>query len=158
IDRGAIQQAVAAGVVDGKIGYTVGAEVSDGELRVRNPKLVRRRQLTPPAEIDLSADAVVLTDGLAAELAGATTEPVHAQPPLTPLPTSNGGGKDVGESAPDVVRHLNLRARFGGDALYAIQRALSSLRDKSTAIDVELTVRAHSKPEGYDRVSLRNGV
>jgi hypothetical protein len=159
VDRGAIQQAVAAGVMDGKLGYVIGAEVRDGELSVRDPKLVRRRQLTPPAEIELSADAAVLTDELAAELAGAVPEAVPPVPlPVPPPPPSNGGEKMSGEKPPEVAHHLNLRARFGGDALHGLQRALSSLREKSTSMDIELTVRAHSRPEGYDKVGLRNGV
>lgn len=158
IDRGAIQQAVAAGLVEGKLGYVVGVEARNGDLAVRDPRLIRQRQLMAPAEIELSADAAVLTDELAAELAGVVLEPAPVPMPPAPLPPINGGGKTGAESPPAVARDLSLRARLGGDALYALQRALSSLREKSSSMDIELTVRAHSRPEGYDRISLRNGV
>jgi len=51
-----------------------------------------------------------------------------------------------------------LRVRLDGRALFALNRALSWLRERPSTMDVELTVRVLARDEGFLRNQLTNGV
>jgi hypothetical protein len=65
--------------------------------------------------------------------------------PKTPSPT-------------DTIAFAALRLRLNGGGLFGLNRALSWLREESQSLDIEVTVRATPRGDGFDRVRYRNGV
>lgn len=163
----AITDAISRGVADGRFAYATGVIAEDTTLRVRDPKLVRFRELLPTDEIDLGSDAALLTSEFAASLTpDAVPEPPGAPdigaPPVTPEGGAAGrpaGGTQTAQPPPgEIVRNLELLARMGSGGLFGLNRALSWLRENSESLEVEVVVKAASGEAGYDRVRLRNGV
>lgn len=168
VDRSAIADAVARGVMEGRLGYATGVTVAEGEVAVLDPRLVRLTEMLPVSEIDLSSGAVILTPDLAGRLRG-HTEPGQDEPPVPgaapgPAAAEVGSGGALSSPGPpagpiDSVNDVVLRLRLDSRGLFGLNRALSSLREQSSGLDIELTVRAKAKDNaGYDRVRLRNGV
>lgn len=157
-DRAAIQQAIAAGITDRRLAYCVKGQVEGDRLAIPDPSLIRAEGLIPPEEIDLGPGSFVMTPALATSF-----KPAPAIPPpgpgaggelLPPLPEEPPPPPPPGTS----FHNINLRTRLNQDQLFALHQALSSLRDKSSSVDVEVTVRAAAKPEGYKEQSIKNGV
>lgn len=162
----AVADAISRGVAEASFAYATGMTAEGDGVRVRDPRLIRFRELLPTQEIDLGADAGLLTPELAASLvpesAAASGETTAGGGPATPgtTPEEVGSGPARATQPPpgEVVRNLALRARMDSRGLFGLNRALSWLREQSQSMDVEVTVRATSGEDGYDRVRLRNGV
>jgi len=168
VDRSAIADTVARGVMEGRLGYATGVTVTDGEATVLDPRLVRLAEMLPVSEIDLSCEAMILTPDLAAGLRrvgelGQDEAPVPGGP-LGPAAVEVDSGGALSSPGPpagsiDSVNDVVLRLRLDSRGLFGLNRALSSLREQSSKLDIDMTVRASAKNEtGYDRVRLRNGV
>jgi hypothetical protein len=162
----AIADAIFRGVGDGRFAYATGLEVVYGTAKVRDPKLVRFRELLPVGEIDLSGDAAILTAELAESLVAPPPVAGDAGPPEPDGDGSQPGGDLFTPPAPpprpvgptDRITTLALRVRLEGRALYGLTRALSWLREHSSTMDIELTVRVLARDEGFLRSQLTNGV
>jgi len=161
----AITDAIFRGVGDGRFAYASGIVRSGESVTVRDPKLVRFRELLPADEIDLSGDAAILTAELATSLTVVEPPPAPPGPPDTDQGWSPG--PDLGTPAvtpprppgpTDRIRNAALRVRLDARGLFGLSRALSWLRERSSAVDVEITVRVLAKDEGFYRNQFTNGV
>jgi len=157
-----IADAISRGVGDGRLGYATGIVLTGEEVTVRDPNLVRFRELLPTDEIDLGGDAVLLT----AELAAALTQTEPAASPEAEPPDDKARDPESWPTRPpsrppgptDRIRNVNLRVRLDARGLFGLNRSLSWLRERSNSLDVEITVRASAKDEGFYRNQFTNGV
>jgi len=164
-DARVVADAVSLAVMEGRLGYVAAYTASDGGLSVRDPAMVRVATLLPADEIDLSDDAAVVLPALARALVepnvpspgrpdGDEGEPVERQGGASSAPQP-----DRPRPRPDQrPREVTLRVRVDGAGLFDLNRALSSLREQSTSVDVKLTVHAVAKGDGYEQVRFRNAV
>jgi hypothetical protein len=158
----AIATAISEGVDEGRFAYATGVRIADDEVTVQDRRLVRFRELLPPAEVDLDAHAAILVPELAASGPSAAdgwasvreaareaderlTVSAAQETPRSPGPTEQ-------------VRRVTLRAHLDAAALFGLNRALSWLRERSDKVDVEITVRAVAKGDGFYRHQLNIGV
>lgn len=161
LSQAAIADAISAGVAEGRFAYAAGVWQQGEELRVRDPRLVRRREMLPTAEIDLGPEAAILTEDLAASLVSA--EEAATAAPAPPTPPSGSEAASAPPPAPppppgESVTRVTIRARVDGSGLFGLHRALSSLREQSGDVQVEVKVTASAKDGEFERVRLRNGV
>ncbi len=157
-----VADAVSRGVMERRLAYASGATVSDDVVTVSSPDNLRLGVLLPMADIDLSEQSAIIT-------------PATAQAVLmhfagsTPIVESLGSGTDavpVGggltEATPprpgERLSRLRLTLRVTGEQLFPLQRALSSLREQSENMVVQLDVTATGGPSGMDPSTVRNGV
>lgn len=174
--RRVIAEAVSNAVVASRAGYVVGLVRADGAAEVRDPKLIRIGEMLPSEEIDMSADAALLEATYAQRLLEGTRRP-SVTPDINWLPgqtaathdgatsvesparASRGEGTEPSRSGPtDTVARVELRATLGKDGFFDLNRALAWLRDNARDVDVDVTIVAAARDEGFDRVTLRNGV
>lgn len=166
---GVIADAISRAVADRRIAYVPGARIADGAVEVADPAAIKFGVLPPTAELDLSDTTVLVTPHEAARLtpAPATQVPhetpgrVHGGPPTVPdsvgFPAGTAGAS-VTPSPTDSIHSAALRLRLDGRGLFPLHQALTWLRENGQDLDIEVTVRATPKPEGFDRVRFRNGV
>ena len=174
--RRVISAAVSNAVAASQAGYAVGLVSSDGNITVREPRLIRIAETLPSEEIDMSSDAGLLEVSYAQHLLDTARAPAAATPPNWNAddsgaegeePTVRDGQTDRSEqppakpvdtgSSPDIVTRVKLTATVGKSGFFDLNRALSWLRDNADEIDVDVSIRASAPAQGFDRVKLRNG-
>lgn len=174
--RRVVAEAVANAVLAARAGYAVGlVGGGDDTIEVRDPKLIRIGELLPSDEIDMSSDAALLEAAYAQrtldEARAPNTTPAGEQPgtvkpggiehPAKDEPGVATGAKSAGAphgGSVDSVCRVELKATVGKAGFFDLNRALSWLRDNASDVQVELTIDAVARDEGFDRVKLRNGV
>ncbi len=156
--QAAIADAISRGVAERRFAFATGVTVYEGRIHVRDPRLIRSREMLPTSEIDLGDESALLMPELAASLAPATEPPTPGG--AGPEPGPDRGEPPAPRQPPpgEIVRNVAIRARLDGAGLFGLNRALSWLREQSRGLDIEVTVRASAHDAGYDRVRLRNGV
>lgn len=155
---GAVRDVISRGVMEGKIAYAPGILLTDGELGVRDPKLVRIGEMVPAEEIDIGSEAAILTPEQAAKLTGQPEETEGPGPPEDKEPEASevdGEGDRPGPT--ELVHAAALSITVEGGGFFALNRALSWLRENARSVEAEIKVRATSD-EGFDQVRFRNGV
>lgn len=179
-----IARAIAAGVEQGRFAYATGVRLDDGKVTLSDYRLLRLGGPLPVEEIDLGADAAILSLELARSL---LSETASASPEATALQsahevtlgqrwaTLHGSGHDdrttgddqapgAGETPRRIpgpteqVRDVTLRVRLDAGALFGLNRALSWLRERSDELEVAITVHASLKADGVRRHQLNIGV
>jgi hypothetical protein len=173
--RRVVAEAVANAVVASRAGYVVGLVGSESTTEVRDPKLIRIGEMLPGEEIDMSADAVLLEADYARRLLVAARTPSAAleawHREMVNTPTGELAALEVpaGITAPtsqepsrsgptDIVGRVELKATIGKAGFFDLNRALAWLRDNAQEVQVEIVIDATAREEGFDRVTLRNGV
>jgi hypothetical protein len=173
--RRVVAGVVCKAVLAARAGYAVGLVPGDGTIEVRDPKLIRIGEMLPSDEIDMSSDAALLEaaygqrtldESRAPNTTPAGEQPETAEPAGIGHPTKDEPGVATGTQsagAPhggsvDSVGRVGLKATVGKDGFFDLNRALSWLRDNASYVNVELTIDAVARDEGFDRVKLRNGV
>jgi hypothetical protein len=166
----AIADAISRGVMEGRLGYAAGVEITDLGVRVSNPDLVRLGTMLPAGDIELGAGAAVVTRELAASLSvrtppGDGPEGVGVGVEEGPVILVRGPGGGESEASPVVppapgerVKQLVLRAQVSQDQWFPLQRAMSSLREQAASMNITLEVTADGGESGLDPARLRNGV
>jgi len=158
----AIATAISEGVDEGRFAYATGVRIADDEVTVQDRRLIRFRELLPPSEVDLDSHAAILIPELAASLTDAQPStpdgPEAAREADERLTASAAQETRRGPGPTEHVRYVTLRARLDAAALFGLNRALSWLRERSDKVDVEITVRAVAKGDGFYRHQLNIGV
>ena len=132
--------------------------------------------MLPSEEIDMSVDAAMLEATYAQRLLEGTRR-LGVTPDIRWLPDETGtpgdeptsaesparatwrDGTEPSRSGPtDTVARIELKATLGKDGFFDLNRALAWLRDNAHDVQVEVTIVAAAHEEGFDRVTLRNGV
>jgi hypothetical protein len=162
--------------MDGRFAYATGVTIdADGRPSLTDSRRVRFREMLPADEVDLGEGAALLTPEAVAALlppASGETGPgpgreadaggSDAGPGSTGRPGQPASGQDIGLVPPTLpgerAASLVLRAAVGAPGLFGLQRALAWIREHSSGVEVEVTVRATGSGEGFDPVALRNGV
>lgn len=162
----AITTAISAGVVDRKFAYVPGFTAEGTTLRTTNPRAVVIGTLLPVGDVDLSESTALVLPELVSVLVP-PKEPTGGGPTPPPGEGPNGGGPPGPPPTPpmpktpsptDTIAFAALRLRLNGGGLFGLNRALSWLREESQSLDIEVTVRATPRGDGFDRVRYRNGV
>ena len=147
---------------EGRFAYATGVRIADDEVTVQDRRLIRFRELLPPSEVDLDSHAAILIPELAASLTDAQPStpdgPEAAREADERLTASAAQETRRGPGPTEHVRYVTLRARLDAAALFGLNRALSWLRERSDKVDVEITVRAVAKGDGFYRHQLNIGV
>ncbi|MDA8047538.1 MAG: DUF499 domain-containing protein [Actinomycetota bacterium] len=166
----AVADVVSRAVADRRLAYAPGARVDEGQVVLSDPSAIRIGVLLTTAETDLSDTTALLTLDEAGRLApppaATDNEPPSTGTTAAPVP----GGGAAGEPAPapaltasaggaaEAIHSAALRLRLRGSGVFPLNQALVWLRENGQDLDVEVTVRAVPKPEGFDRIRFRNGV
>lgn len=172
----AIADVVSRACADRRIAYAPGARVENGKLSVRDPSSIRIGVLLTTSEMDLTDTTALVTPEEVARLVPAP-EPGVAVGWVGPGGEVAGeesgagaGSADAGIPEPaasptasiggtaEAIHSAALRLRLGGGGVFPLNQALVWLRENGQELDVEVTIRATPKPEGFDRSKFRNGV
>ena len=92
--RRVISAAVSNAVAASQAGYAVGLVNSDGNITVREPRLIRIAETLPSEEIDMSSDAGLLEVSYAQHLLDTARAPAAATPPNWNADDSGGKAKN----------------------------------------------------------------
>ncbi|QKW20539.1 ATP-binding protein [Kitasatospora sp. NA04385] len=159
----ALATAITNAISSSELGYAVGITDHQGTLRPLDVGRIRFAERIPAEEIDLSADAAViwhdharamLQDGQPAASDAPPTEPTLPAP--APKDAGNNRARPEPQAPPaDVVRNVDIRAKFDKSGLGDLYRALAWLRGQGSATDVEIHISAEGP---FDRTALRNGL
>jgi hypothetical protein len=159
--------------MEGRLAYASGATITDDSASVASPDNVRMATMLPASEIDLSEQSAILTPALAEAVVrsasqhimglGDSTVALQAEPGAT---SSEGAvsvsrGTDGEPTAPrpgERLSRLRLTLHVTGDEWFPLQRALSSLREQSEHVVIDLDVTATSSSSDMDPSTIRNGV
>ena len=100
-----ISAAVSNAVAASQAGYAVGLVSSDGNITVREPRLIRIAETLPSEEIDMSSDAGLLEVSYAQHLLDTARAPAAATPPNWNADDSGAEGE---EPPSGMVRPIDL--------------------------------------------------
>lgn len=175
--RNGVANAVAEAVLQGRAAYAVGLVRSDGVIAPRDASSVHHLVNLAADEIDLSEDAAVfdpkwaadfVTAATAASARGeaAATDRGSGEGPEPLPPPASGPGQKPSVPAPPMpspepgqsVSAARISATVPKGGLFDLSRALSWIRDNADAATVKITIYARAAADGFDPVSLRNGV
>lgn len=164
-----VGEAIADGVSNGVFAYATGAAETEGEVALGSLLSLRVQQPLRPDEVDLGPGAVLLSLSAAERLrpisgertgggeepAGSHERPAGGQPGGGPE-----GGSDEQPARRDGSLSMSIQVRASENDLFALQRALSALRDlvRPGRLGIEMTVAASSAGEPIDRVAFANRV
>jgi hypothetical protein len=152
-DSGALQVAVAEGVMASIFGYAPVAEQRDGELRV-DPALVALGRVATADDIDLGSEAFLLGPAYARSILPEDDPGEEGQRQVE--------GDEHERSEPvepplDGGRHLRVSFAVGKQELFRVLQLLPTLADQSESLRLEATIDAQAKSQ-YDRSWVRNAV
>lgn len=158
----AFKKGIAKGVTSGAFAYATGLTASGEELQKGPTAAVRVREGMEPDGVDLGPGTAVLSLAKAEAV-------FEGVPETEPEPERDGSGPDRGigsekpETAGGAAEHSRVRLSIQAqeDDIFALQRALSALRDLVSPGGFDLRIDVDAKKDdagGIDQVAFANRV
>lgn len=157
----ALAAAIARGVSEGKMGYTVVWDYDGSQVNFPNRDLIYFGRPLRTDEIDLS-DALIIDAEVARELTYVAPVPVSPSMPVAgephiPEPSMASPSLPAAPPLQAARKRYQLIARADKGKIFKVFRAIQNLVEKSDRVTMQIEIMAESDTE-FDQVWLRNAV